>query len=79
MAKPTWVCSGCDGLFATKKIDKWRTLRVEILSPGGSVRLRETFELCPACQIRIVDLADPRNWPRTKLGLSAELPRLSPF
>jgi hypothetical protein len=73
MAKPTWSCSGCDGVFATRKIDEWRTLRVEILSAGGSVRLSESFDLCPDCQVRIVKLADPRNWPRAKLDLPAEL------
>lgn len=64
MAKPTWVCAGCDVQFNLRKIDKWRMLSVEIFSASGSPRLSETFELCPDCQQRIVTLADPRKWPR---------------
>lgn len=66
MAKPTWVCAGCDVQFTMRKIDKWRVLRVEILSASGSSRLSETFELCPTCQQHIVNLADPRKWPRAE-------------
>ncbi|KKX27057.1 hypothetical protein YH62_21995 [Rhizobium sp. LC145] len=64
MAKPTWICAGCDVQFTTRKIDEWRVLRVEITSIGETSRLNEAFELCPDCQQRIVRLADPRNWPR---------------
>jgi hypothetical protein len=74
MAKPTWVCAGCDVQFKLRKIDKWRMLSVEILSASGSPRLSETFELCPACQQRIVTLADPRTWARPD-SLTGEVPQ----
>lgn len=74
MAKPTWVCAGCDVRFNLRKIDKWRMLSVEISSASGSPRLRETFELCPDCQQRIVTMADPRTWARPE-SLTGEVPQ----
>lgn len=65
MVGPTWICAGCDTQLPLRKIDKWRVLRVEITSVGGKHRLRESFELCPKCQLRLVDVADPRKWPRS--------------
>lgn len=72
MAKPTWVCAGCDGQFEMRKIDTFRVLRVEISAVHGSKRLSEVFELCPDCQNRIVTVADPRNWPRLRIALAGE-------
>jgi len=70
MAKLTWICAGCDGEFDLRKIDQWRMLHVEISSRRGPPRLSETFELCPDCQNRLVNMADPRKWPRSEVGLS---------
>lgn len=64
MAKPAWICAGCDVQFALREIDGWRVLQVEISYAGGSSHLAERFKLCPHCQNRIVNLADPRRWPR---------------
>jgi uncharacterized protein with PIN domain len=69
MTEPTWVCEGCDVQFSTRKIDEWRALRVEISSLGGTRRLSETFDMCPDCQHRIVNLANPRTWPRSDVDL----------
>jgi hypothetical protein len=72
MAKPTWICAGCDGRFEVRKIDTLRVIHVEISAVHGSKRLSETFELCPDCQNRIVAVADPRNWPRQSMALAGE-------
>ena len=66
VARSTWECSGCGEVFAPKKNDKWRTVRVEITSVDGAPQLDEIFELCPDCQSRLMKLANPAKWPKAQ-------------
>ena len=69
MTKPTWICAGCDDHFPIRSLDEFRFLCVEIYAVIGASRLKKTYELCPACQVKIVKWAQPDNWPRTNLNL----------
>ncbi len=62
MTGSSWQCAGCGSHQKMRKIDKFRTLRVEIATVTGHPLLNEEYELCPNCQNRLVKLASMKNW-----------------
>jgi len=59
-----WRCQGCDIEMPLREIDALRRLHITLSHSNHPPIIAEVFELCPACQNRMISFADPRKWPR---------------
>jgi hypothetical protein len=59
-----WCCDGCGAESNIRKIDEWRWVKISITSAKDSTLLDGNFELCPACQMQLLNNADTRRWSR---------------
>lgn len=61
--KSSWRCQGCGEITEMRENDVFRSLEISVKSSASSSeRLSISVDLCPACQLRLIRLADPREW-----------------
>jgi hypothetical protein len=60
LVNQTWLCEGCgDELPKTNRYEL-RTLQVVITRPNGRPVRSGSYELCPACQVRLIQTCNLR-------------------
>jgi hypothetical protein len=60
LVNQTWLCEGCGDELPNTKRYKLRTLQVAITRPNGRLVQSGSYELCPACQARLMQTCNPR-------------------
>ncbi len=57
-----WTCEGCGVRSKERKIDELRWIRITITPREGRPIQDAEYELCPNCQLRLLEFLNPTNW-----------------